>query len=131
MRAKGWLTARAQLQAVPVVADGCALVGILARGGQVEPAGRGLRAGADRPRVAALCLELAPVALELVAKLAQLVRGCLLAVEGAAGEQLGRHGWLLALFGCRQPALQRENEERAVAARSAHSFVVRLLRVPR
>ena len=119
------LTARSQLQAMPVVAYGCALVGILARGSQVEPAGRGLRAGADRARVAALCLELAPVALELVAELAQLVRRSLLAVEGAAGEQLGWHGWLLALLGCRQPALQREDEERAVAApRWAHGSSV-------
>lgn len=86
------------------------------RGGQVEPAGRGLRARADRSRVAALCLGLAPVALELVAELAQLVGRGLLAVEGAAGEQLGRHGWLLALLGRRQQGapLQREHEERAV-----------------
>ena len=90
------------------------------RGGKIEPAGRGLRARADRSRVAALCLGLAPVALELVAELAQLVGRGLLAVEGAAGEQLGRHGWLLPLLGRRQqPALQREHEERAVRPHGA------------
>ena len=69
---------------MPVVADGCALVGVLVRGGQIEPAGRGLRARADRSRVAALCLGLAPVALKLVAELAQLVGRGLLAVESPA-----------------------------------------------
>ena len=124
------LTARSQLQAMPVVAYGCALVGILARRSQIEPTGCGLRAGADRSRVAALCLELAPVALELVAELAQLVGGSLLTVEGAAGEQLGGHGWLLPLLGCREAALQREDEERAVPPRSAHSPSVRRVGLP-
>ena len=115
-----------QREAVPVVADGGRLVGVLTCNGQIKPAGGRPWAGADRLRVAALRLRLPTIALELVAELAQLRDVGLLAVEGAARVQLSRHGRLLALL--RRAALheQRCEEQCAPTAcgRRRHMYVI-------